>query len=318
MTQQPAAPADILARPITTARAREAGVTTRELAGPLWTPVSRGLHCWHGLDVADPLIRILAVVELMPDDAVIGGWAALYLRGVKDLDGRTGPAAGELVPILVHIGPVGRVRPRKGIVLDRSTLLAEDVTVQDGIKITVPARSVVEIARRDGVEEAVVAGDAAGRFRVATPQEIQAYVDGHPGLRGIPRARVAAGLIDPRAASCPESRYRVVWVIEAGLPVPLVNHGLVDAAGFLLGKPDLFDKDAALAGEYDGVNHRDIDRHTSDNAREETFEDHNVTVVRATGIDLWPRRAQLVSRIRAGYYRGLARNRSLDAWGIRL
>jgi hypothetical protein len=171
--------------------------------------------------------------------------------------------------------------------------------------------------RFEGIEEGVVAGDAAARFGAATTAAIAAYVQRHPGMRGIPRARVAAPLLDARAASNPESRMRVVWVLDAGLPVPLVNREIVDTDGILLGEADLFDPVAAMAGEYDGSDHRTIRRHTSDNIREEGFERHNVTVVRATAIDLWPRRTELIARLKAGYRDGLARDRQRDRWGIR-
>jgi len=316
--QRPDLRATLVARPRTTGHLLAAGVTTHELTGPLWTPVVRGSHVWLGGDAEDPLVRIQAVAELMPAGAVVGGWAALYLLGVRDLDGRTGRAAATMLPVLVCVGPVGRMRRRRGIAVDRSTLLPEDVTEAQGIPVTTALRSCLDIMRMHGVEEGVVAGDAAGRFGVASPDAIQDFVASHPGMRGIPQARVAAPLVDAGAASCPESRLRVVWVLEAGLPVPLVNRGLVDEGGVLLGEPDLFDPEAAMAGEYDGSDHRTLLRHTSDNAREEGFERHNVTVVRATAIDLWPRRAHLVSRLRAGHGDGLARDRSRDRWGLRL
>lgn len=263
------------------------------------------------------MTRIRGAAELMPLGAVIGGWAALHLLGVRDLDGRTGPAAASLIPVTICVGPVGRVRPRRGIKLDRSTLLAEDVTVAHGIPVTTAVRSCLDIMRPDGVEEGVVAGDAAARFGATTTSEITEYVRRHPGMRGIPLARVAASLLDHRAASKPESRIRVVWVLGAGLPVPLVNREIVDTEGVLLGEADLFDPAAAMAGEYDGSDHRAIRRHTSDNIREEGFERHNVTVVRATAIDLWPRRAELITRLQAGHRDGLARDRQRDRWGIR-
>jgi very-short-patch-repair endonuclease len=50
--------------------------------------------------------------------------------------------------------------------------------------------------------------------------------------------------------------------------------------------------------EYDGAQHRELDQHTSDNAREEGFEDHGLVVARATSLDLWRRRSQLVTRLR--------------------
>ncbi len=93
---------------------------------------------------------------------------------------------------------------------------------------------------------------------------------------------------------------------------------MVDEWGQLLGMPDLLDDDAGFVVEYDGAHHRALRQHTSDNAREEGFERAGLIVVRATAIDLWPRRAELVRRLRDGHARGLARDRTQDRWGLRL
>jgi hypothetical protein len=311
--------AGLAERPRTAATLRAAGVSHHRVAGPAWTPVLRGVHSPTGTDITDPLTRILAVAELMPEGAAIGGWAMLFLAGVADLDGRTGAGGQQSLPVPVCIGPVGRMRPRPGIEIDRSVLLAEDVTMTAGIRTTTAARSCVDIMRRRGIEEGVVAGDAAGRFGVAPPAELRAFVASHPGMKHIRRARVAADMVDERAASCPESRLRVVWVLEAGLPRPLVNPDLVDPdLGYLFGRPDLLDPESATAGEYDGAVHRELAQHAADNAREEGFERRNLVVVRATSIDLYVRRPALVARFRAGYADGLARDRSRDRWAVRI
>lgn len=126
-----------------------------------------------------------------------------------------------------------------------------------------------------------------------------------------------AHLVDGRAASPPESRLRYVWVVEAGLPVPLVNATVVDEGGFVAGKPDLLVLEAAAVGEYDGAQHRELAAHTADNAREEGFERLNIVVARATSIDLWPGRRRLVVRLLDAHGRGMARDVSRDRWGWR-
>ena len=109
---------------------------------------------------------------------------------------------------------------------------------------------------------------------------------------------------------------RWVWVMEAGLPIPLVNRSICDGEGTLLGEPDLLDDEAGLVGEFDGSGHREIRQHTADNIREEFFENLGLEVVRATSIDLWQRRPELVQRIQAKYARGLARDRSRDGFFV--
>lgn len=308
---------DLAARPRRTRDLIAAGITKDQVAGPRWTRIVRGVH-GYGADPADPLTRILAVAEVIPKGAAIGGWAALFLHRVRDLDGRTGPGGATLLPVPVCIGPPGRMAAREGIAVDRSRLAEDDVTEVGGIRVTTAVRAVVDVACWHGVEEAMVAGDAAVRFGAARAKEIQAYVAGRGSVRGIPSARAAAALVDGRAESCPESRLRFVWVVEARLPVPLVNPDIIDLdGGFRIGRSDLLGLDAAMVGEYDGDGHRTLARHTADNDREEGFERLNLTVVRATSVDLWPRRPRLVARLQAGWRDGLARDRSRDRWGYR-
>jgi len=315
---RPALPSSLVARPQRTRELLRAGVTKGEMAGPLWSPVVRGVHAWLGADPTDPMTRVLAVAELMPKGAAIGGWAALCLRGVRDLDGRTGPRGATLLPVPVCIGPPGRMAPRDGIVVDRSRLAEDDVTEVDGIRVTTAPRTCVDIACWHGVEEGLVAGDAAVRFGAVRAEQIRSYATTRGPVRGIPWARTAAALVDGHAESCPESRLRFVWIQRAGLPVPLVNPDIVDhEGGFLVGRSDLLGLDAALVGEYDGDGHRTLAQHTADNDREESFERLGLTVVRATALDLWPRRERLVTRLQQGWRDGLARDLSRDRWAFR-
>ena len=278
--------------------------------------MGRGARGWAGLDPTDAMTRIHLLAEQLPVGAAIGGWAALLVRGASELDGRTGPGS-RLLPVLVHVWPRGRVRPRPGIVVDRSALSESDVGDVDGLLVTSSVRACFDIMCRNGVEEGLVAADIAGRMTGLKPDELVRYVAAHRGVAGIPRARLCAPLVDPRAASGPESRLRFVWVVKAGLPRPLVNPTVVDEWGQPLGKPDLLDDQAGFVVEYDGSQHRALRQHTADNIREETFERVGLTVVRATAIDLWPRRPELVRRMREGYARGLNRDRRRDRWGLR-
>lgn len=278
-------PADLIATPRRTRDWRAAGVTDRELAGPLWRPVLRGVHSWVGAEDADPTQRIAAAAELMPNNAAIGGWASLHLHGVRDLDGRTGAAAAALLPVLVCLGPVGRMRRRAGIAIDRSVLLSGDVTDVDGIRVTTAVRS--------------PEGDPGLR------RDPGRHTRGHRGQNGR-RALEPSDRLLPRESPARRLGARSRPPNTAGERRGRRRHG------FLLGIADLLDKVAALIGEYDGEDHRTLARHTSDNVREEGLERSNLVVVRATALDLWPRRLALVARIQAAHRDGLARDRSRD------
>ena len=303
---------------IRTTRLRSMGVSRRELDGPLWQPLAHGVRGWNGLDPSDPDVRIDALVRSQPEGVVLGGWMALRVAGLVVMDGRTGRAAAGLVPGLLHVGPSGRTRPRPDLHVDRGELDPDDTLEIGGLRLLSPTAAVVGIARRYGVEEGLVAADAAWRAGLTDGPRLRAHVAGLAGARGVRAARLVVELADPRAVSPPESRLRYVWIVEAGLPVPLVNPTVVDPSGFVAGEPDLLDPDAGFAGEYDGADHRTLVRHTDDNTREEGLEGLNLVVSRATSIDIWARRPALVRRLLAGHRRGRARDRAKDRFEVQV
>jgi hypothetical protein len=308
--------AELVAAPRSTQELLAAGVTAGELAGPLWTPAGRGVHLWLPAERIDPLTRIEAVVAAVPADVALGGWAALRWLGVDDLDGRTGSDARIEMPITVCTGPVGRMRRRPGLRIDRSTILDVDLVECRGVLVTRPARSALDVARQHGVEEGLIAADATLRAGLAAEQDLDDAISRLVRIKAVPQARLVAAMASPRAESPTESRLRYVWVVEAGLPPPLVNAVIADPDGMVVGRSDLLDDEAGLAGEYDGAEHRELRRHTADNAREEGLEDLNLTVARATSIDLWPRRHALVQRLVRRRAIGLARDRRRDRWQV--
>lgn len=315
----PPIPADARTGPVRLRDADRLGVTRHELLSPRWTRMGRGIRLWEGIDALDTSARIEAVLLDVPTYAVIGGWASLWWQGAASLDGRAGPGAGVPRPVLVHVGPSGHLRRRSGIDVDRSRLPEADVVEIRGVRVSVASRAVVDVMCRDGAEEGLVAGDAACTARLTTAESVMGRIAAMPGARGVPRARLVSPLLSDRVRSVPESRFRYVWVVESGLPVPLVNAGIVDGSdGLFAGEVDLLDDEAGLAGEYDGAHHRELAQHTADNAREEGLEQLGLAVVRATSIDLWPRRRLLVHRLVSRHRQGRGRDRRRDRWEVRL
>lgn len=277
----------------------ERGITPHELRGPLWERALHGRYRFMDASTNRPEARIDVARSVMPADGALTGWAAAYLLGVTDLDGRNW--SGRLEPVVVAL-PRNRRIKRAAIATIRAPLPDDDICTIRGIRVTRGARTCFELMRRSSLEDAVVAVDAMVRAGAVTLDDVRAYVRGKAGWDGVPTARAALELADGRAASCPESRLRVVWVVDAGLPPPKVNVPVFGPSGHLAGIPDLLDAATGLAGEYDGAHHRQLEQHAADNVREERLEALGLTVVRATSVDL-RRRRQLVARLREGYRR---------------
>ncbi|MGH8824151.1 MAG: hypothetical protein ACRDVN_06715 [Jiangellaceae bacterium] len=292
---------------------RAAQVSVRELTGALWRRAYHGRYAWSATDEMSPEQRIAEAASVLPDGGALSGWAAAYSQGATDLDGRRWD--GSVLPVLMALPYERRVR-RRGIATIRAPLADADLVELDGVVMTSPVRSCFDEMRCSGLEDAVVAIDAVLRAEIADVDSLDEYVAEHRAWKGVPIARRAIPLADARARSCPESRFRVLWVVEAGIARPEVNVPVYNPAGLMLGIPDLLDVETGLVGEYDGADHRALRRHTDDNAREERLEAHGLTVVRATSIDLMYRRRQTIARLRDGFRRAVTRDRQMDRWTI--
>jgi hypothetical protein len=147
-----------------------------------------------------------------------------------------------------------------------------DVITVDGLRVTVPARSVCfEMRYAANEREAVVFFDMAAYSDLVSIDEEAAYALAHPGWTGIPQAREALGLVDENSWSPWETQMRLVWVLDAGLPRPLCNRPIFDLRGRHIGTPDIFDPERGVAGEYDSDLHLTGARRSRDLRREGLF-----------------------------------------------
>jgi hypothetical protein len=135
------------------------------------------------------------------------------------------------------------------------------------------------------VREAVVAMDMAAAARITSISRMRTYLDCRAGWTGAPLVRRALDLADEESRSPQETRARLIWVLDAGLPRPHVNQPLFTREGRLLGYPDLLDVESGLVAEYDGDDHRASIRHSEDVDREDLFRRHLLEVTHLTGAD---------------------------------
>lgn len=280
-----------------------------QLRNRQWRRCSQG--CYEPVHVAiTPEQRIAEAAALLPGYGAVGGWASAYQQGVRFLDGYRRP-------VLLQLGPDGKIRRRAGIELARERLPESDVVLRGDIPFTAPPRTAFDGARtRRGLVEAVVHLDMMLAAEAVDEDELSAYWAARPGWARVRQARTALDLADGRSASPPETRMRLVWMLDAGLPRPLVNPPVFDLEGNLLGFPDTLDPESGTALEYDSDDHRELAYHTDDNGREEWFEEHGLIVCRVTRLNLSRTRDTLVVRMQRARLRGLARDRRRDRWTL--
>lgn len=136
------------------------------------------------------------------------------------------------------------------------------------------------------LREAVVAIDMMAAAEQASISQMRAYLETRAGWRGEEQVRRAVDLGSERSMSPNENRMRLVWVLDADLPPPLVNQPVLDRRGRLVGIADLLDAEAGVVGEYDGAERRAAKRHSKDVAREEDFRGLGLEYFKVVGPDM--------------------------------
>lgn len=294
------------------------GVSRRELTSGLWVRTNRGLFAWGpGEDrPSTASLRVVRAAPLIREQGAVGGWAAALAHGFVDFDG-TAPDGAEL-PVLLCLPRAVQCLRRRDVHVFRSDLGDDEIEWKGGVPITSVVRTACDLARlaRSAVE-AVVALDVLMRDDPELAQRVREWLADHPRHRGVVRARRAVELARSGSASVQETRLRMMWVLEAGLPHPLLNQWLYARdGGRLLGCADLFDAQAGLVGEYDGGHHAAAGRRARDHRRREDLERAGLVVVQHTSVDLAEGRPLAVARLRRAHAVGRARDRSADGWVV--
>ena len=245
--------------PFTAALAATLGVShaqlRRLLARGLVRRVCRGVYAVA--QAPDDLVfRARALRLVVSPSAVVTDRTAAWLHGV-DILPRS--ALSTMPPISVFQRPGTRSR-RDGVASGERMLLPRDVVEVDGLAVTSPLRTALDLGRLLWRFDALAALDQFLRLGV-DPGELLAEVERFKGYRGIVQLRFLAPLADPRAESLAESALRLHWY-DAGLPKPEPQWWVYDEYGTALFRLDLALPEVLFAAEYDGT-----EFHTSDRDR---------------------------------------------------
>jgi hypothetical protein len=240
-----------LDEPFTFRQARDAGVTSRNLAvlvesGYLGRPVQGVYLAAQAGD--SPKLRAQCIRLVVPEGAVVcdrhAGWilgAEMILAPNEHLD---------LRPITVF-RPSGMGRLRNGLVDSGERNLApRDIIEVDGIPVTTPLRTACDLGRNRFPEPAIAALDSMLRLRAFGHEELLAAVDRFRGMRWVTTLRLIAPLADARAQSPGESVLRLRW-IQAALPEVVPQYQTWNRGTLAI--LDLAAPDLLYGAEYDGA-----------------------------------------------------------------
>jgi hypothetical protein len=255
--------------------------------------------------------RIVEAAAGMPVTGAVTGWAALGWLGARWFTGD--PPWGPLPVTLVCATDTFRAFP--GMARSAERLNPREVTVVDGLRITIPARSAAFEARYAArLTDAVVAFDMAAYDDLVSLREAAEYLERLNGWTGIPQARAALALADENAWSPQEVRTRRAIEETLGLRL-LTNRPIFDRAGNHRLTPDLLDEEAGVIVEYNGEGHSSLAVRRRDRARTEACHELGLEMVEVMEGDLADRTV-LERRVRAARRRARFAAPGVRPWTI--
>jgi hypothetical protein len=207
---------------------------------------------------------------------------------------------------------------RPHVIVHRMKLYDDEVTVHQGIAVTTPERTWLDLAEVLSLDALVVAGDSCVRvprpelegrdMPLCTIADLQRMIDRHKGKRGLRRAKEAIKLVRVGSDSPQETLLRLA-IIRSGLPEPELNVPIITDDGIRHHEPDLSYRKYKIGIEYEGEHHGEEGQVVRDIARSENYEALGWTEVRISKRhmvnDAKPAAAKVqVALVQAGWRRG--------------
>jgi hypothetical protein len=288
MRKPPPLPAPLAGRSFTLDEQRSAGVAAQRAWRRDLRVASRGVRVpWGAEQDFAHTCRLLC--GLCPSTACCLGTAGRLWRCPLPWSVQT--------DLRVHLARFdGGNRPvRKGVAGHRLELPGADVTELNGIPVTRPARTWLDLATVLELEDLVVAADfficsqsrsfGPRKLALCSMADLQQEVATNRGAPGIRRATAALGLTRVGSDSAPETRLRLA-LGRLGLPEPALGYVITDETGWELAWPDLAFPEFRVAVNYDGRHHLEPRQRESDIRRDESIAAIGWTSVTITALQV--------------------------------
>lgn len=169
--------------------------------------------------------QVRATVRQVSPDAVVSHLSAAVLHGL--------PVWGDpLRRVQMTRNRRSGARLTADLQIHAAPLDPWELMVIDAITVTSMARTLVDVARHVGFEQAVVVADAALWRKLVTREELDVALAAARGRPGVPAARRALAFARWGAESVGESRSRVAMML-AGIPEPILQWEVPTASGLV-------------------------------------------------------------------------------------
>lgn len=220
--------------------------------------------------------RIQAVALVVPDGHVVTGRTAAWLHGIDVL---TYAERDMLPPVEVCALRGNSPSTRKGVDGHTRDLLERDIMELNGVRVTTPLRTALDLGCVLKRREAMAALDAFCRHHELSPARLAQEAERFRRRRGVVQLRELISLIDPRAESARESWTRLE-IHDEGLPVP-DSQVWIEVDGVPTYRLDLAYRHCRVTVEYDGfdAHERTPAQKARDRARRRWLRDNGWTVI---------------------------------------
>lgn len=265
-------PAHLVSVPFTVSEARAASLSRGRLRSSDLASAGRLLYLPAGWEFELPLLaRALSAatpgawVSHLTAAILLGLWLPAWFQDCRDL----------------HLSkPKSLPQVRRHGVIGHTVLAYDDeIMVWEGIRISTPARTWLDLARVLPLQDLVAMGDQVIRqpreeleLRYepwSTVQDLREMLRRHPKMQGIVKARAAVDLIRLGADSAPETFLRLA-MMDAGLPEPELQVQIVPGDSYSPAA-DLGYRRQRIAIQYDGGHHLTREQQSRDNRRDAAF-----------------------------------------------
>jgi hypothetical protein len=250
-----------------------AGLLTRHTLRTRYVAIHHDVYVSKDTDFS-AIVRARACWLRSRGHGVLAGFSASALHGARWIDAAR-PAT---------IIDTNR-RRTPGISAWASAIDDDEICVIDGMRLTTPARTALDLACRYSIDTAVAAIDALARATRLKMPDLELAAGRHPGRPSIKRARAAMELVDPGAESPRETWLRLL-LIRAGFPRPDTQIRVYNEYGVLIAEVDMGWEDLKIAVEYEGDHHRtNRNQFNKDIRRMDTLLEQGWIVIRVTALD---------------------------------
>jgi very-short-patch-repair endonuclease len=235
------------------------GFSSKAIAHRLETgrlrPIRRGVYTVE-LPRGGDEQRWMGAVLACGDDAALSHRSAAALWGI-------GQERWGVIDVSVRLRSPRRAA---GVKVRRRLPLADaDLTRHRGIPVTIPARTILDMATEVGLGMLERTVNEADKRDLVDPEALRGALDGYPGEPGV---RVLRGLLDRLTFRLSDTDLEVLFrpiAAAAGLPVPLTKQWV---NGF---EVDFYWPDLGLVVETDGLRyHRTASAQNRDLLRDQT------------------------------------------------